>query len=318
MINTMRTATLLLFPFFIASASAQVGIASHYPGDRGINYDPDVLFADDFESYTSTAQLKSNWSSVYHQENLRVSAEPENRYAGAKALEMKLPISTKEISDALMKKLVPPDDVVFLRAYTTFDAGYEVHGSNHNGLRLSAHYPGPGIKPPANGTGFFLFDLQNSIEGMAPPGEIDPGYSHVYAYWPKQRSAYGDHWYPDGTVKPFAPTLGNRGDWLAYPNQYPDFVPMPNRVPQRDKWYCYELMVKANTPGQHNGEVECWVDGRVVADFPDLNLRSINTLKIDVAKIGLHAAHSERINKKWYDDVVVARKYIGPMTPVRP
>jgi hypothetical protein len=93
---------------------------------------------------------------------------------------------------------------------------------------------------------------------------------------------------------------------------------MPNWLPQRDRWYCYELMVKANTPGQHDGEVKYWIDGKAVADFPDLNLRSISTLKIDVAKIGLQAQHSERVNKKWYDNVVVARKYIGPMTPVRP
>jgi hypothetical protein len=55
-----------------------------------------------------------------------------------------------------------------------------------------------------------------------------------------------------------------------------------------------------------------------MADFPDLNLRSIDSLKIDVAKIGLQALHSERVNKKWYDDVVVAKKYIGPMAPVLP
>ena len=77
-------------------------------------------------------------------------------------------------------------------------------------------------------------------------------------------------------------------------------------------------MVKANTPGQHNGEVKYWIDGKVAGDFPDLNLRSIDSLKIDVAKIGLQAGHSERVNKKWYNNVVVAKKYIGPMTPLRP
>jgi hypothetical protein len=55
----------------------------------------------------------------------------------------------------------------------------------------------------------------------------------------------------------------------------------------------------------------------VVGDFPDLNLRSINTLKIDEAHIGLHAQHSERINKKSYDNVVIATKYIGPMVLLR-
>ena len=142
--NTMRTTILLLFPFLIASASAQVGIASHYPGDRGINYDPDVLFADDFESYTSPTQLRSNWNGVYQLADLRIATEAGDHYAGAKAVEMTLPISGKEISNSLNKNLVPAQDVVFLRAYTKFDAGYEVHGSNHDGLRLSAQYPGPG------------------------------------------------------------------------------------------------------------------------------------------------------------------------------
>ena len=72
-------------------------------------------------------------------------------------------------------------------------------------------------------------------------------------------------------------------------------------------------MVKANTPGNNDGEVKYWIDGNVVGDFPNLNMRSSSTLKIDIAQIGLHALHSERVNKKWYDNVVVATQYIGPM-----
>src|SRR5689334_11957957 len=33
------------------------GIAARYPGDVGIASDPDVIFADDFESYTQTSDL---------------------------------------------------------------------------------------------------------------------------------------------------------------------------------------------------------------------------------------------------------------------
>jgi FG-GAP-like repeat len=219
------------------------------------------------------------------------------------------------------KKIInPTQDTVFIRAYTKFDPGYQVTASNHNGLRLSAKYPGPGIKPPADGTGFFLFTLQNQILGSPDIGESTPGFTHLYSYWPRQRSAFGDHWYPTGFVVPFdsgtgedGKQIGNRGDWLAFPSQYPDFNPMVNFLPQRDRWYCYELMVRANTPGQNNGEVKFWIDGRVVGDFPNLNVRSISTLKIDEAHISLHASHSERINKKWYDNVVIATQYIGPI-----
>jgi len=307
--------------FLTASAratSADTGIASRYPGDKNIASDPAVIFADDFESYTSPSQLTSKWDDAYHLQNTRIAIETGNFFAGSKALEFSLPISITEVSNSLKKRLSPEQDTVFLRAYTKFDSGYSVTGSNHNGLRLSAKYPGPGTMPPADGTGFFLFLLQNNILGTTLAGETAPGYSHLYVYWPKQRSAFGDHWYPDGLVKPFSGNIGNEGEWLAFPNQYPDFKAMPNFLPQRNRWYCYELMVRANTPGQNDGEAKYWIDGKLIGDFPNLNIRSVSTLKIDEAHIGLHAAHSERVNKKWYDNVVIAKQYIGPMASASP
>jgi hypothetical protein len=237
-------------------------------------------------------------------------------FAGNKSAEFSLPISTTEVSCSIWKLLNPEQDTVFMRLYQKFDSGYEVNTSNHNGVQLSAKYPGvSGIKPPADGTGFFLFLLQNN---MIFPGETTPGLTHLYVYWPKQRSQYGDHWYADGTVVPYDNTIGNRGEWLAYPSQYPDFKPLPNFLPQRDKWYCIELMVHANTPGKNDGEVKYWIDGMVAGDFPDLNMRSISTLKLDEAHVTLHALHSERVNKKWYDNVVIATNYIGPMASASP
>ena len=290
----------------------RAGIAARYPGDKNIGSDPDVILADDFEDYTSPDKLKGKWDGVYRLTNLRI--DTETFYSGGKSLEMQLPVSTREISNALVKNLSPEQDTVFLRCYTRFDPDYNVvPTSTHNGIRLSAHYPGPGIKPNQDGTGFFLFLLQNSIRRKALAGERIPGYSHLYVYWPEQRMAFGDHWYPDGTIKPGGKGIGNKGEWLAYSDQYPDFKPMPHFLPKLDQWYCYELMVRANTPGKSDGEVKYWVDGKLVSAFPNLNLRSISKLKMDQAKIGLHAKHSERVNKKWYDNVVIATKYIGPV-----
>jgi hypothetical protein len=300
-----------------SAVRAQGGIAARYPGDKDIASDPAVIFADDFENYTDPSQLTTKWTQAYRLPNIRITTEAGNFYAGRKAIEFQLPISTTEVSNALHKKISPTQDVLFMRSYMKWDANYSISGSNHNGMTMSANYPGPGTAPPADGTGFFLFMIQNNIEGNAMTGESSPGYSHYYAYWPKQRSNYGDHWYPTGIVKP-AGTIGNQGNWLAYPAQYPDFKPMPQFLPQRDRWYCYESMVKANTPGQNDGEVKYWVDGNLVADFPNLNMRSIPTLKIDKASIGLHASDSQRLNKKWYDNVVIATKYIGPMATPTP
>jgi len=281
------------------TAPADSGIAARYPGDKNIANDPAVIFADDFESYTSPSQLTSKWTNAYMQPNLRIATEKGNYYAGGKALEMTLQVSTSEVANALKKLLPTEQDTVYLRAYTKFSANYNVVGSNHDGLDLRGHYPGPGVKAPADGTGFFLFTLQNNIQGAGRPGEVAPGYCHLYCYWPLMRDNYGDHWYSDGYVVPYDNTIGNKGLWQAYPAQYPDWKSMPNWQPQRDRWYCYELMVKLNRPGQNDGEVKYWIDGNVVGDFPDLNIRSIPTLKIDTATIALHAIHSEQVNKKY-------------------
>ena len=171
------------------AARAQSGIAARYPGDKNIASDPAVILADDFESYTSPTQLTTKWTGAYQLPNLRIATEAGNYFSGGKALEMSLPISTTEVSNTIRKALNPTQDVVFIRIYQKWDAGYSLNNtSNHNGVRLSAKYPGPGIMPPVDGTGFYSFTLQNHIEGTAMTGETTPGYGHIYAYWPKQRT----------------------------------------------------------------------------------------------------------------------------------
>ncbi len=48
---------------------------------------------------------------------------------------------------------------------------------------------------------------------------------------------------------------------------------------ERGRWYCYELMVQANTPGRRDGRVAFWVDGKLAGDFPNLRLRGVELLK---------------------------------------
>jgi hypothetical protein len=288
------------------------GIASRYAGDRNIASDPAVIFADDFDSYTTVDQARIRWGLGSGLTRMRIATEPDKVVSG-KSIEMSLPITTSETGISLSRILNPAQDVVYMRMYQKFDPGFDASGSGHNGIRLSAQYPETaGRRPPPDGTGFFLFHLENNIIG-SHAGESDPGFTHLYSYWPRQRTNFGDHWYPDGTVIPFSPSIGNMGEWLAFPAQYPDFRVIPNFQPLRDQWYCVELMVRANTPGQNNGEVAYWIDGQLKGSWPNLFLRSINTLKIDRALLGLHASSSERINKKWYDNVVIATQYIGPI-----
>jgi len=193
------------------AALADSGIAAGYPGDKNIASDPDVILADDFESYTSINQLiGAKWTNVQHTEYASISSDS---FAGAKSVKMTLPVSSVPIGTGMIKKFpTNAQDVLFVRIYEKWDSNYKVNGSNHNGIHISGGtLPGPGIPAPQDGTGFFIFMLQNNIQGVA--GEADPGYDHVYAYWPKQRDNYGDHWFPDGWVVP-----GAKGDWLLYPS----------------------------------------------------------------------------------------------------
>jgi hypothetical protein len=127
----------------------------------------------------------------------------------------------------------------------------------------------------------------------------------VYVYHPEQRSDYGDHFFPDGTVTPYSPEPFDFGE---------TFVARPDVVPELGRWYAYEVMIRANAPGERDGRIACWVDGELIADFPNLRLRDVDTLTIDRFGLSLHI-RSNTVSEtwKWYDNVVAATSYIGPV-----
>jgi hypothetical protein len=142
LVSLSAVITFLLPSATPTAAPADIGIAARYPNDKGLGSDPDVILFDDFESYTSASQLTSKWTGAWKASNLRIVTD--NVYAGAKALEMQLQVSTAEVSNALDKTIVPNLDAVFIRAYTKFDSGFSVTGSGHNGMSLGGKYPGAG------------------------------------------------------------------------------------------------------------------------------------------------------------------------------
>ncbi len=171
-----------------------------------------------------------------------------------------------EISNAVVKNLSPKEEVVFIRYYTRFDAGHYSVQSNHNGAGVEASYCCPGV--PADGTNKFYVGLENSRLSLS---EVSPGPTHLYIYHPEQRSQWGDHWYPDGTVAPNTSIPGDFG---------PAFVAQPNLTVPLGTWHTVELMV-VNTPGQADGRIAFWVDGVLKADYPSVRLQDVVTLGID-------------------------------------
>lgn len=291
-----------------ALPSGNAGLAARYPGDVGIATDSAVIFADDFESYTATSGLTGTgrWNQVFQASNTRIATEAGSFFAGGKALQFTLPASNGEISNEAIKYISPAQDTVFVRFHAKFDSAFNVLGSSHNGAMIQASYwDGPGSGPgiPADGYNKFLvsYEASRDTTGVANPGSLN-----IYIYHPEQRDIWGDHFYPNGRVTPFDRTPGNFGS---------SFVSRPEVVPQLGRWYAYEVMVKANTPGLRDGRVALWLDGALIADFPNLRLRDTTDLKIDRVGINLHANGGiQSTSKKWYDNVVIAKSYIGPMS----
>jgi hypothetical protein len=155
---------------------------------------------------------------------------------------------------------------------------------------------------PADGTNKFLVEYE-CWRGATT--DKSPGSLNVYIYHPEQRTNYGDHFFPTGLVLPNTSIPFDFG---------PDFVQRPDIIPKLDTWYCWEYMVKANTPGQKDGRIAIWLDGKLAADFGNLRLRDVATLKIDRFGLSFHIkSNPNGESAKWYDNVVAARSYIGPI-----
>lgn len=281
------------------------GIAAGYPGDAGIDADPAVIFADDFEGYRAPDALWDRWDNVYQLDQIRFATEPEHVFAGSQSLEFTVPQQEAELSNATDKLVAPELDVLFLRYYSKYQPPFDVVGSSHNGAMISAHYfvdgqATPGV--PADGTNKFLVGLET---WRGEPRTPSPGLLNVYVYHPEQRSQWGDHFFPTGVVLPNSNEPFDFG---------PEFVPRPDVIPELDRWYCWEYMVQANTPGELDGRIAIWLDGALVADFQSLRLRDVPELTIDHFGLAFHVGSNPNgETKKWYDNVVAAQSYIGPL-----
>lgn len=272
------------------------GVAASYPNDADIESHPDVLFADDFDSYSSVSQLtgSGNYDNYYQGSNL--SFDSSVYFSGAQALRMRMPATGNEVSNAIVRDLSSEQDKLFMRVYTRYQPDYGGVNSAHNGLRISGNYNGPGRRP--DGTDFFLVNIENSRWGSEP----EPGYTHAYVYHPEQDDVYGEHWYADGRVTNGSQSFG------------PYFVARPNVAPARGEWICYEVLVQLNTPGVRNGRVAVWQDGDLIGDWQNVRFRDVSSVKIDQIQLENGGQGSSQQNYKWYDNLVIATSYIGPMS----
>jgi hypothetical protein len=85
---------------------------------------------------------------------------------------------------------------------------------------------------------------------------------------------------------------------------------------ENNRWYCLEQFVKLNTPGQANGVMRGWVDGKLAFEKTDVRMRSVDTLKIEMVWLNIYYGGTWTAPSDMHvfiDDVVISRQPIGPV-----
>jgi hypothetical protein len=264
------------------------GIAAKYPGDEGIAKDPAVILHENFEA--RRIDLKK-WSSVSNKSGaLRLTRRKADVHGGRGALQVTA-TRGKNTGGHLFKRFKKGYDRLHARFCVKFaeDIDYVHHFVQMVGELPPTAWPTGGAGQRPEGDKKFSVGIEPWGKwGKYPP----PGGWHFYCYWWKMpRGGDGNCWGSGFSEKAYA-------------------------VPERGKWYCVEFMVKCNTPGKDDGEVALWIDGSGLAHHKGINWRSNEKLKLNAFWLMLYVteqyAKTNKVNRVWFDDVVVATEYIGP------
>jgi len=172
------------------------GLASKYVGDAGIEHDPDVLFADNFESGAMT-----KWD----QQRGRVVMTETRPNAGRWCVHMPMERGKNHGGDAI-KWFMPGADAVYARLYVKFSPDYQYNhhfvwlGANQRTNKWSA-FGKAGLKP--NGTYYSTGMEPWFAWGKNPP----PGEVNLYSYYldmepdRKMDKYWGNNFFPPGPGK---------------------------------------------------------------------------------------------------------------------
>lgn len=90
-------------------------------------------------------------------------------------------------------------------------------------------------------------------------------------------------------------------------------APDPPRAFPVGEWFCLELMMRANTPGDNDGVMRYWIDDELGHERADMNWRSTSELGLNYAIVQHYIANgdTDHSQRAWFDDVVVSTERIG-------
>ncbi len=140
---------------FVRNPPTNAGIAVEYPGDQGIERDPRVVFAEDFEE-PSLDTLKQRWPSVQGAEIMAFSPDVPKGSSGKRSL-LVTHTGGKGNGGHLYRNLKPGHEKLHARFYVKFDpdcAPIHHFGTNVGGYNPPTPWPqgGAGLRPSGQKT----------------------------------------------------------------------------------------------------------------------------------------------------------------------
>ena len=270
-----------------ATVPRENGLAAKYPGDEGIEKDPHVLCFTDFES----EGWRADWSGGNRDTVSIVGADeaPPFRPWQNRALRIKVPQGQHygaSLQYEFRKRIGSEPGEIYFRYYLRLGDDWDpARGGKLPGIGGTYGRGGWGGRPSAGRNGWSARGQFNGRQdGKTPIG--------FYCYHADMKGQYGSSWiWTD--------------EGLGYL--------------ENNRWYCIEQYARLNTPGANDGILRGWVDGQRAFERTDLRLRDTDALKIECIWINIYhggkwSAPSD--DHLFIDNVVVARRYIGPMEPV--
>jgi hypothetical protein len=278
-------------PTFPEPGTKLMGLAARYPGDRGLEKDPDVIMVTGFES----AGWRDEWTDVVGGVSV-VSDDRSLRFEplSGKALRVELQkgaLTALNTTYDFKPKVGSEPEEIYFRYYLRFAESWNptVQGGKLPGPSGTYGKAGWGGRKVNGSDGWSMRGL--FLEATEPANPLSR-YTSVgtYAYHVDMRDHWGDNW-------PWM--IGQRG------------------LLENNRWYCIEQYFRVNTPGQKDGALKVWVDGELAFERAGLRVRNVPDLKIQRIWMNVYHGGSKPSHKDQHlfiDNVVVARKYIGPMS----
>lgn len=252
----------------------------------------DIVFFEDFEKKNWTG----HWSSAGHADNTELVGAPDAfPFHGQQSLKIKVNANDHYGVSLIYKcsnmRGGEPDEIYF-RYYLKFDPDWECQGGKMPGFGGTYGRAGWGGRPVNGSDGW-------SSRGLfsRPRGDTIPiGY---YCYHADMTGQYGSGW-----------------EWQQQNRGYL----------KKGVWYCVEGYVKLNTPGQQgqpgqkDGILRGWINGQLAFEKTDIRFRDVPTLKVENVWFNVYNGGTWTFDKDchlYIDNVVIARKYIGPYVSMK-